>query len=123
MVTDLGFKSEAIPLTVARYDDRIDKPIVEDPTKVSAEVKEEIAKKLAKINGVTADKISFEGDKAVIHFDGVDENDAPKIELRDLVLKKLKDSEYKVPSDAENSTVKAVIAVSYTHLTLPTNGW
>lgn len=112
MVTDLGFKSEAIPLTVARYDDRIDKPIVEDPTKVSAEVKEDIKKKLAKINGITADKISFDGDNAVIHFDGVDAADAPKIALRDLVLKELKDSEYKVPSDAENSTVKAVIVAN-----------
>ena len=101
MVTDLGFKSEAIPLTVARYDDRIDKPIVDDPTTLSAEVKEEIAKKLAKINGVTPDKITFDGDNAVIHFDGVDENDAPKIKLSDLVLKKLKDTEYKVPTGSE----------------------
>ncbi|MDK6591531.1 hypothetical protein, partial [Actinotignum timonense] len=73
MVTDLGFKSGAIPLTVARYDDRIDKPIVEDPTQLSQEVKEDIAKKLAKINGVTTDKITFDADgNAVIHFDGVD---------------------------------------------------
>ncbi|WP_421776301.1 peptidase [Gardnerella sp. KA00255] len=98
MVTDLGFKSGAIPLTVARYDDRIDKPIVEDPTNVSTEVKEDIKKKLAKINGVTADKISFEGDKAVIHFDGVDEKDAPKIKLSDLVLKKLEEKDVIVPA-------------------------
>ena len=102
MVTDLGFKSEAIPLTVARYDDRIDKPIVEDPTNVSTEVKEDIKKKLAKINGVSTDKITFDDSgNAVIHFDGVDENDAPKIKLSDLVLKKLKDTEYKVPTGSE----------------------
>ena len=113
MVTDLGFKSEAIPLTVARYDDRIDKPVVADPSQLSPEVKEEIKTKLAKINGVSTDKITFDNDdNAVIHFDGVDENDAPKIALRNLVLKKLKDSEYKVPSDAENSTVKAVIVAN-----------
>ena len=100
MVTDLGFKSQAIPLTVARYDDRIDKPIVEDPTKLSQEVKEDIAKKLAKINGVSTDKVTFDGDgNAVIHFDGVDEKGAPKIKLSDLVLKQLKDGEFAVPSN------------------------
>lgn len=100
MVTDLGFKSEAIPLTVARYDMRIDKPIVADPTQLSKEVKEDIAKKLAKINGVSTDKVTFDGDgNAVIHFDGVDEKDAPKIALRDLVLKQLKDGEFAVPSN------------------------
>ena len=112
MVTDLGFKSGAIPLTVARYDDRIDKPIVENPTNLSAEVKEEIKTKLAKINGVSTDKITFDGDNAVIHFDGVDENDAPKIALRDLVLKKLEEKDVTVPSDAENSKVKAVIVAN-----------
>ncbi|EPI42662.1 cysteine protease domain, YopT-type [Gardnerella vaginalis JCP8481A] len=111
-VTDLGFKSQDIPLTIVRYNDVIDKPIVEDPTKLSQDVKNEIATKLAKINGVSTDKITFDGDNTVIHFDGVDENDAPKIDLRDLVLKKLKDSEYKVPSDAENSTVKAVVVAN-----------
>ncbi|MFP1691640.1 peptidase [Gardnerella vaginalis] len=113
MVTDLGFKSQAIPLTVARYDDRIDKPIVEDPTNLSTEVKEDIKKKLAKINGVSTDKITFDNDgNAVIHFDGVDENDAPKIALRDLVLKKLEEKDVTVPSDAENSKVKAVIVAN-----------
>ncbi|RFD77033.1 peptidase, partial [Gardnerella vaginalis] len=99
MVTDLGFKSQAIPLTVARYDDRIDKPIVEDPTKLSQEVKEDIAKKLAKINGVSSDKITFDGDdNAVIHFDGVDAADAPKIALRDLVLKQIAEKDISVPA-------------------------
>ena len=105
MVTDLGFKSEAIPLTVARYDDRIDKPIVEDPTNVSTEVKEDIKKKLAKINGVSTDKITFDDSgNAVIHFDGVDENDAPKIKLSDLVLKKLEEKDISVPA-ADKATV------------------
>ncbi|MFU0560418.1 peptidase [Gardnerella vaginalis] len=105
MVTDLGFKSQAIPLTVARYDDRIDKPIVEDPTKVSAEVKEDIKKKLAKINGVSTDKITFDNDgNAVIHFDGVDAADAPKIKLSDLVLKKLEEKDISVPA-ADKATV------------------
>ncbi len=98
-VTDLGFKSQAIPLTIVRYNDVIDKPVVEDPTNLSQDVKNEIAQKLAKINGVTPDKISFVGDEAVIGFDGVDEKDAPKIKLSDLVLKKLKDGEFAVPSN------------------------
>ena len=112
MVTDLGFKSEAIPLTVARYDDRIDKPIVEDPSNLSTEVKEEIAKKLAKINGVTADKISFDGDNAVIHFDGVDEKDAPKIALRDLVLKKFTEDQIKVPAESTATVIYNPLAYS-----------
>ncbi|RFT36497.1 peptidase, partial [Bifidobacteriaceae bacterium NR017] len=112
MVTDLGFKSQAIPLTVARYDDRIDKPIVEDPTNLSPEVKEEIKTKLAKINGVTADKISFEGDKAVIHFDGVDEKDAPKIALRDLVLKKFTEDQIKVPAESTATVIYNPLAYS-----------
>ncbi|MFW0894619.1 peptidase [Gardnerella sp. Marseille-Q9181] len=98
-VTDLGFKSQAIPLTIVRYNDVIDKPVVKDPTNLSQDVKNEIAQKLAKINGVTPDKISFVGDEAVIGFDGVDEKDAPKIKLSDLVLKKLKDGEFAVPSN------------------------
>ncbi len=57
LVSDLGYKSEALALTVARYDTRIEKPIVEDPTNVSTEVKEEIAKKLAQLNHVPQDKV------------------------------------------------------------------
>ena len=112
MVTDLGFKSEAIPLTVARYDDRIDKPIVDDPSQLSAEVKEDIAKKLAKINGVTADKISFDGDNAVINFDGVDAKDAPKIPLRDLVLKKIAEKDITVPAADKATFVANPLAYS-----------
>ncbi len=101
-VTDLGFKSQAIPLTIVRYNDVIDKPVVEDPTNLSQDVKNEIAQKLAKINSVNPNKITFdEAGNAVIHFEGLDEKDAPKIKLSDLVLKKLKDTEYKVPTGSE----------------------
>lgn len=99
MVTDLGFKSQAIPLTVARYDTRIDKPTVEDPTNVSQEVKTDIIKKLAALNNVAQDKVSInDKGEAVIHFDGVDEKDVPKIALRDLVLKKLEEKDVTVPT-------------------------
>ncbi|XCS43517.1 peptidase [Gardnerella piotii] len=99
LVSDLGYKSEALALTVARYDTRIDKPIVEDPTNVSTEVKEEIAKKLAQLNHVPQDKVTFnDKGEAVINFDGVDAADAPKIPLRDLVLKKLEEKDVTVPT-------------------------
>ena len=98
-VTDLGFKSQDIPLTIVRYNDVIDKPIVDDPTDLSQDVKNEIAQKLAKINGVTPDKITFDGDNnAVINFDGVDAKDAPKIKLSDLVLKKFAEGQITVPA-------------------------
>ncbi|WP_250309508.1 peptidase [Gardnerella sp. Marseille-Q2328] len=115
LVSDLGYTSEAIPLTVARYDTRIDKPIVDDVdiTKLTDDQKADIRKKLAQLNHVSQDKVTFnDKGEAVINFDGVDAADAPKIALSDLVLKKLKDGEYKVPSDAENSTVKAVIVAN-----------
>ena len=115
LISDLGYKSEAIPLTVARYDTRIDKPIVDDVdiTKLTDDQKADICKKLAQLNHVPQDKVTFnDKGEAVINFDGVDAADAPKIDLKDLVLKKLKDGEYKVPSDAENSTVKAVIVAN-----------
>lgn len=99
LVSDLGYKSEALALTVARYDTRIEKPIVEDPTNVSTEVKEEIAKKLAQLNHVPQDKVTFnDKGEAVINFDGVDAADAPKIPLRDLVLKKLEEKDVTVPT-------------------------
>ncbi|ADB13899.1 LPXTG-motif cell wall anchor domain protein [Gardnerella vaginalis 409-05] len=100
MVTDLGFKSQAIPLTVARYDDRIDKPIVEDPTNVSTEVKEDIKKKLAQLNHIAQDRVTIDDNGTVtINFDGVDAKDAPKIALSDLVLKQLKEADVNVPTD------------------------
>lgn len=111
-VTDLGFKSQDIPLTIVRYNDVIDKPIVEDPNNLSQDVKNEIATKLAKINGVSTDKITFDGDNAVIHFDGVDENDAPKIDLRDLVLKKFTEDQIKVPAESTATVIYNPLAYS-----------
>lgn len=99
MVTDLGFKSQAIPLTVARYDTRIDKPIVDDLSKVSDDVKTEIKRKLAHLNHVSQDQVTINDQGEVtINFAGVDAKDAPKIALRDLVLKKLEEKDVTVPT-------------------------
>ena len=99
LVSDLGYKSEAIALTIARYDTRIDKPTVEDPTNVSQDIKTDIIKKLARLNHVGQDKVSINDKGEVsINFDGVDENDAPKIPLRDLVLKKIEEKDISVPA-------------------------
>ena len=109
MVTDLGFKSEALPLTVARYDTRIDKPIVEDtdPSKVSDEVKADIKRKLARLNNVSLDQVTINDQgEFTINFAGVDPNDAPKIALRDLVLKKLEEKDISVPT-ADKSVIVA----------------
>ena len=99
MVTDLGFKSQAIPLTVARYDTRIEKPIVDDLSKVSDDVKTEIKRKLAHLNHVSQDQVTINDQGEVtINFEGVDAADAPKIALRDLVLKKLEEKDVTVPT-------------------------
>ncbi|RFD80261.1 peptidase [Gardnerella vaginalis] len=115
LVSDLGYTSEVLPLTIARYDTRIQKPIVDevDIKQLTDDQKADIIKKLAQLNHVPQDKVTFndKGD-AVINFDGVDTADAPKIALSDLVLKKFKDGEYKVPSDAEDSKVKAVVVAN-----------
>ena len=105
LVSDLGYKSDVLPLTIARYDTRIVKPIVEDPTKVSDDVKKEIAKKLASLNHVAQDKVSINNDGTfTINFEGVDAQDAPKIALRDLVLKKIAEDQINVPA-ADKATV------------------
>ncbi|WP_422112869.1 FIVAR domain-containing protein [Gardnerella sp. DNF00257] len=107
LITDTGYTSDDLPLTVARYDDRIDKPIVEDtdPSKVSDEVKNEIKKKLAQLNHVSQDKVTIGDDGTfTINFDGVDAADAPKIPLRNLVLKKLEEKDITVPA-ADKATV------------------
>ena len=108
MVTDLGFKSQAIPLTVARYDTRIDKPIVEytDPSKVSDEVKADIKRKLARLNNVSLDQVTINDQgEFTINFAGVDPKDAPKIALRDLVLKKLEEKDISVPANDKATVV------------------
>ena len=112
LISDLGYKSEPLALTVARYDTRIDKPVVDDVdiNKLTPEQKTEIIRKLAHLNHVPQDKVTFnENGEAVINFDGVDPNDAPKIALKDLVLKNLKAGEFAVPSDDADSKVKPVI--------------
>lgn len=99
LVSDLGYKSDVLPLTIARYDTRIDKPTVEDLSQVSDEVKADIKKKLARLNHVPEDKVTFNDDGTVtINFTGVDEKDAPKIPLRDLVLKKIAEDKISVPA-------------------------
>ncbi|MDK7192538.1 peptidase [Bifidobacterium sp. UMB1197] len=115
LVSDLGYKSDVLPLTVARYDTRIDKPIVEDtdPSKVSDEVKNEIKKKLARLNHVSEDKVTIGADgKFTINFDGVDPNDAPKIALRDLVLKKLEEKDISVPANDKATVIYNPLAYS-----------
>ncbi|MFP1700579.1 peptidase [Gardnerella piotii] len=119
LISDLGYKSEALPLTVARYDTRIDKPIVEDtdPSKVSDEVKTEIKKKLARLNHVPEDKVTIGDDGTfTISFDGVDAADAPKIALRDLVLKKLAEADVNVPTGSEATFVANPLGYSNAEL-------
>lgn len=108
LISDLGYKSDALPLTVARYDTRIDKPIVDevDITKLTDDQKADICKKLANLNHVTQDKVTFnDKGEAVINFDGVDEKDAPKIALKDLVLKKFEEKDIKVPANDKATVV------------------
>ena len=99
LITDTGYTSDDLPLTVARYDTRIDKPIVEDPTKVSDDVKTDIKKKLSQLNHVPQDSVVISDDGTVtINFNGVDPQDAPKIPLRNLVLKKIAEDKITVPA-------------------------
>ncbi len=117
LVSDLGYKSEAIALTIARYDTRIDKPTVEDPTNVSQDIKTDIIKKLARLNHVGQDKVSINDKGEVsINFDGVDENDAPKIPLRDLVLKKIEEKDISVPANDKAVFVANPLGYSKTEL-------
>ena len=115
LITDTGYASDDLPLTVARYDDRIDKPIVEDtdPSKVSDEVKNDIIKKLAQLNHVAQDKVSInDKGEVTINFEGVDAKDAPKIALRDLVLKKFKEDQLTVPANDKATFVYNPLAYS-----------
>lgn len=109
LISDLGYKSDVLPLTVARYDTRIDKPIVDevDITKLTDDQKADIRKKLAQLNHVSQDKVTIGDDGTfTINFDGVDAADAPKIPLRDLVLKKLEEKDITVPA-ADKSVIVA----------------
>ena len=99
LITDTGYTSDDLPLTVARYDTRIDKPIVDDLSKVSDDVKTEIKRKLAHLNHVSQDQVTINDQGEVtINFAGVDAADAPKIALSDLVLKKLAEKDVVVPA-------------------------
>ena len=99
LVSDLGYKSNPLALTVARYDTRIDKPIVEDSTNVSEDVKTDIKQKLARLNHISQDKVTIGDDGTVtINFEGVDADKMPKIALKDLVLKKLAEADVNVPT-------------------------
>ena len=99
LITDTGYTSDDLPLTVARYDDRIDKPIVDDLSKVSDDVKTEIKRKLAHLNHVSQDQVTINDQGEVtINFEGVDAADAPKIALSDLVLKKIAEKDVVVPT-------------------------
>ncbi|WP_116437962.1 FIVAR domain-containing protein [Gardnerella vaginalis] len=100
LITDTGYTSDDLPLTVARYDTRIDKPIVDDLSKVSDDVKTEIKRKLAHLNHVSQDQVTINDQGEVtINFAGVDAADAPKIALSDLVLKKLAEKDVVVPEN------------------------
>ncbi|MFP1693288.1 peptidase [Gardnerella vaginalis] len=100
LITDTGYTSDDLPLTVARYDTRIDKPIVDDLSKVSDDVKTEIKRKLAHLNHVSQDQVTINDQGEVtINFAGVDAADAPKIALRDLVLKKIAEKDVVVPEN------------------------
>ena len=119
LISDLGYKSDVIPLTVARYDTRIEKPVVDevDPAQISQDIKDEICKKLAKLNNVTQDKVTFnDKGEVVINFDGVDAKDAPVIALKDLVIKRLKTDEYVVPTGDKATYVANPLGYSQAEL-------
>jgi|GEM_PF-981513 len=115
LVTDLGMKSPEIPLTVVRYSTRIEKPVVDtvDFSKLTEDQKTQIKKNLAKLNGVSTDKVTFDNNgTATIDFDGLSPQDDPKIPLSDLVLTRVSTDKVAIPSDSENSKVKAVVVAN-----------
>ncbi|EIK76850.1 FIVAR domain-containing protein [Gardnerella vaginalis] len=115
LVTDLGMKSPEIPLTVVRYSTRIEKPVVDtvDFSKLTEDQKTQIRKNLAKLNGVSTDKVTFDSSgTATIDFDGLSPQDDPKIPLSDLVLTRVATDKVAIPSDSENSKVKAVVVAN-----------
>lgn len=120
LVSDLGYKSDALALTVARYDTRIEKPTVDnvDPAKISDDVKNDIKRKLARLNHVTEDKITIsDTGEVTINFAGIDEKDAPKIALRDLVLKKLEEKDITVPANNKATVIYNPLGYSKAELT------
>ncbi len=117
LVSDLGYKSEALALTVARYDTRIDKPVVTDLNNISDDVKKDIAKKLANLNHIPQDKVTVNADGTVtINFEGVDPSLAPTLKLSDLVLKQLNEADVKVPTGSEATFVANPLGYSKAEL-------
>ena len=115
LVTDLGMKSPEIPLTVVRYSTRIEKPVVDtvDFSKLTEDQKTQIRKNLAKLNGVSTDKVTFDNNgNATIDFDGLSPQDDPKIPLSDLVLTRVATDKVAIPSDSDTSKVKAVVVAN-----------
>ncbi|MFW0894562.1 peptidase [Gardnerella sp. Marseille-Q9181] len=115
LVTDLGMKSPEIPLTVVRYSTRIEKPVVDtvDFSKLTEDQKTQIKKNLAKLNGVSTDKVTFDNNgNAIIDFDGLSPEDDPKIPLSDLVLTRVATDKVAIPSDSDTSKVKAVVVAN-----------
>ena len=115
LVTDLGMKSPEIPLTVVRYSTRIEKPVVDtvDFSKLTDDQKIQIRKNLAKLNGVSTDKVTFDNSgTATIDFDGLSSQDDPKIPLSDLVLTRVATKNIAIPSDSDTSKVKAVVVAN-----------
>ena len=115
LVTDLGMKSPEIPLTVVRYSTRIEKPVMDtvDFSKLTDDQKIQIRKNLAKLNGVSTDKVTFDSSgTATIDFDGLSSQDDPKIPLSDLVLTRVATDKVAIPSDSDTSTVKAVVVAN-----------
>ena len=117
LVSDLGYQSEPLALTVARYDTRIDKPVVTDPNSISDDVKKDIAKKLANLNHIPQDKVTVNADGTVtINFEGVDPTIAPTLKLSDLVLKKLEEADVKVPTGSKATFVANPLGYSNAEL-------
>ncbi|MFP1698067.1 peptidase, partial [Gardnerella greenwoodii] len=119
LVTDLGMKSPEIPLTVVRYSTRIEKPVVDtvDFSKLTEDQKTQIRKNLAKLNGVSTDKVKFDSNgTATIDFDGLSPQDDPKIPLSDLVLTRVAVGDVVVPTGEKAVFVANPLGYSSTEL-------
>lgn len=117
LVTDQGLKSPDIPVTVARYDDRIEKPVVDDPTALTEEQRNEIKQKLARLNKVATDAVQFDDQGNVtIKFQGVEESKLPKLKVSDLVIKRLQEKEIVVPAKDKATVIYNPIGYSQAEL-------
>lgn len=117
LVTDQGLKSPDIPVTVARYDDRIEKPVVDDPTALTEDQLNEIKQKLARLNKVATDAVQFDDQGNVtIKFQGVEESKLPKLKVSDLVIKRLQEKEIVVPAKDKATVIYNPIGYSQAEL-------